>query len=220
MKTTCAYCGQQDKKYSREHVISKALYPESKASSKIQRITVPVCECCRGNWDDDEPHFRNVMLISGQENPAVMELWKGKVNRSFKLEDGLRRYRQLYLHTEKIQRPEGERYMIYPDQDVRVLRVVHKIIRGLSHYHGIATIASDQSIWVAIQLFNFPPALDDLALGVTDEDVIKYRYKALNEDGIQSYWTLTFYERTSFLGVAFQSPDECSRFLKMEDKKC
>lgn len=73
--------------------MSRALYPPSKATSSSPRIKVPACEPCNRSWMDDEPHFRNMLLIAGETNPAVRELWEGKTRRSFSYEDGKRRAR-------------------------------------------------------------------------------------------------------------------------------
>lgn len=70
----CAYCGN-GKSGTMDHVVPLALYPPSKATSKLQRITVPACQTCNGSWTDDEPHFRNMMLVAGETNPTVRELW-------------------------------------------------------------------------------------------------------------------------------------------------
>jgi len=85
----CAYCGGDAS--TDDHVVPRALYPPSKAKSRIQRITIDACEACNNGWSNDEPHFRNVLLVAGDPNPAVRELWEGKARRSFTYVDGLKR---------------------------------------------------------------------------------------------------------------------------------
>lgn len=86
-KRRCAYCGSTNASTD-DHVVPTALYPHSKAGSRVQRITVPACLPCNKSWADDEVHFRNMLLISGDPNPVVRELWEGKTSRSFTQVDG------------------------------------------------------------------------------------------------------------------------------------
>lgn len=111
--------------------MSRALYPPSKAMGTFRRIKVPACEPCNQGWTDDEPHFRNVLLIAGETNAAVRELWEGKTRRSFTYGDGRRRARDLAALMVPVQTAQGERHMVYPAKDERVMRVVRKVIRGL-----------------------------------------------------------------------------------------
>lgn len=68
----CAYCGVDGATV--DHVVSRALYLPSKAASCTPRITVPACAPCNTGWTDDEPHFRNVMMVADEPNAAVREL--------------------------------------------------------------------------------------------------------------------------------------------------
>src|SRR6185369_2011463 len=91
--THCAYCGQlvrRKRGRTRDHVFPASLYPPSKARSRVQRLTVPTCEDCNKSFSDDEAHFRNVIAIAGEPNPAVHEIWAA-VMRSFYQPDGRRR---------------------------------------------------------------------------------------------------------------------------------
>ena len=80
-KTRCAYCGEVAS--TDDHVVPRALYPPSKVTSRFQRITVDACQACNNGWSNDETHFRNVLLVAGDPNSAVRELWDGKTRRSF-----------------------------------------------------------------------------------------------------------------------------------------
>jgi hypothetical protein len=91
VKQPCAYCGNPSDKRDKEHVFPRNLYPISKASSKIQRLTIPACNKCNNSWSDDEVHFRNMLVIAGDPlSPAREELWKTTVDRSFELVDGFK----------------------------------------------------------------------------------------------------------------------------------
>src|SRR3972149_3204933 len=111
------------------HLLSRR--PKSRGASRVQRITVPSCGTCNRGWADDEAHFRNVLLIAGEPNPPVFELWETTVRRSFSELDGHRRRRDLIDQMVPTQIAGQDRWMIYPARDERVVRVLKKIIRGL-----------------------------------------------------------------------------------------
>src|SRR3990172_3746850 len=62
---SCAYCGKITTKTDKEHVFPKCLYPKRK--SKVQRLTIPSCRDCNSNWSEDEAHFRNVLVLAGEQ---------------------------------------------------------------------------------------------------------------------------------------------------------
>lgn len=131
----CAYCGCIVKRPDRVHVFPKCLYPLSKARSTVQRLTVPLFNTCNNAWADDEAHFRNMLLIAGEPNAVVTELWQTTVTRSFNQIDGAKRARDLVAQLCPMMTPSGQRYTVYPGQDARVIRVM--IVRGLSYHHGL-----------------------------------------------------------------------------------
>ena len=146
-KGTCAYCGREDVKVDREHVIPRCLYPASKAGSKVQRITVPSCHSCNHGWSDDEAHFRNVLMMAGEANDAVTDLWSGKTRRALRDVDGYRRASDLLSIMEEAQVRGVVRHKIFPARDPRVLRVVRKIVRGLVYHHGLGAAVPDTAVW-------------------------------------------------------------------------
>jgi hypothetical protein len=201
----CAYCGSEAAQ-TVDHVVSKALYPTSKASSRTPRITVPACKACNGGWVDDEPHFRNVLLVAGEPNALVRELWQGKTRRSFEQPDGRRRARDLTEHMEPIETPEGPRHLIYPARDQRVLRIVRKVVRGLCHHHGLISPVSDDQVVADIQRFEIPPAFqDEMVVAHAEADILVYRYSLVDDPHMHSGWVLNFFERTLFFCIVFRS---------------
>jgi hypothetical protein len=200
----CAYCGGDA--LTDDHVVPRALYPPSKAKSRIQRITIDACEACNNGWSNDEPHFRNVLLVAGDPNPAVRELWEGKTRRSFTYVDGLTRVRDLATQIEPIQTPDGERHMIYPAKDERVLRIVRKIVRGLCHHHNLLSPVLDDQVLADIQRFEVPDEfLAEMTAAHAEEDVLQYRYGIVDEPAIHSGWILNFFGRTPFFCIVFRS---------------
>src|SRR5437870_6914827 len=89
----------------------------------VQRITVPACSRCNRGYSDDEAHFRNVMLLAGDANEAVQELWPKAVS-SFRQVDGRKRVWDIRRLAETVQVDGTERWVIYPARDERILRVV------------------------------------------------------------------------------------------------
>ncbi len=192
-----------------DHVIPRALYPESKQSSKIQRITVPACQTCNGSWVDDEPHFRNILLISGEPTPVVNELWQGKTRRRFGQLDGLRRRRDVAHRLVPVQIAGAERHKVYPADDPRFMRVLRKVIRGSSHHHNVRTAVSDEEVWADVQRFAVPPEfLTEMTEAHADSDVLEYRWAVLpGDEFVHSCWLLKFFGRTPFIGVVFHSAE-------------
>src|SRR5947209_1218849 len=79
---TCAYCGESKHPREHGHVIPRSLYP-STVDSRVQRPTVPECAECKKAWQDAEAHFRAIVVMAGDPNAEVMELWNGPILRSF-----------------------------------------------------------------------------------------------------------------------------------------
>lgn len=83
--------------------------------------------------------------------------------------------------------PEGERHKVYPGEDPRVIRIVRKVIRGLCRHHRLASAVSDGQVWVDIQRFAVPPPmLEDMTESHAEADVLRYRYRALEDEEIHS----------------------------------
>lgn len=205
MRLSCAYC-PNGKAETHDHVVPRALYPASKNSSRVQRVTVPACLECNNGWSGDEPHFRNVLLLCGEATAAVQELWAGKTRRSFYQLDGSKRLRDLVDELVPVQMAEGERHMIYPARDPRVVRIVRKVIRGLSHHHKLPSPISDGQVWADVQKFLVPPEFGaGMTQGHVDEDILQYQFWSLDDDDFHSCWVLRFFKRTAFFGIVYQS---------------
>lgn len=102
--------------------------------------------------------------------------------------------------------------MVYPGRDESVMRVVRKTIRGLCHYHDLVTAVEDRQVWANVQQFRIPPAfLSDMTPAHVEEDILSYRFGVLGDDDINSFWLLTFYERTVFVGIVFRSLESRDR---------
>jgi hypothetical protein len=196
----CAYCGVNPATTA-DHAVSRLLFPK-RASSRYPRITVPACGDCNSGWSDDEPHFRNVLLLAGAPTTAVQELWDGKARRGFCQVDGRRRAQDIAALLEPVTTAAGQRHMIYPAKDDRVLRIIRKTVRGLCHHHGLGTAIPETRVIADVSRFSMPETwLAEMNLGIVDPDVLDYRYAAIEQDGIHSFWLLTYYGRTPFVAI-------------------
>jgi len=207
----CAYCGKPAS--DREHVFPKCLYPMSKNKSKIQRLTIPACNECNNGWADDEAHFRNAMVLAGKPGEIANELWE-VTQRSFKEPDGNRRLKDIILH---LKHDKGNNYKIYPGKDERVIRIVKKVIRGLSHYHEIMTAVPESLVWANILRFEIQENfLAEMDFSHREEDIVRYRYQILNdyEHNIYSAWIITFLDRVPFVGTVSFSETMKSNFVR------
>jgi hypothetical protein len=208
----CAYCGNLAI-CTADHVVPRALYPASKSASRVQRITVDACGGCNNGLSDDEAHFRNVLLVSGNPTDVVRELWDGKAHRGFRQVDGRRRVLDVAAGMVAVHTPEGERYMIYPGRDARVTRVVRKIVRGLCHHHGLPSPVPDGQVWADVQKFEIQSEfLADMSCHHVDGDVLEYRVGTLGGDpDIHSVWLFTFFTRTPFVSIVYRSAEARER---------
>ena len=222
MNNTCAYCGVENADTD-DHVIPNSLYPPSKSNSKIQRLKVPACRTCNHSWSDDEPHFRTVLTLAGEPNQAVRELWNGKVNRSLRDIDGRRRFSDVWAQMQPIDTPEGERHKIYPASDVRFLRVMRKVVRGLHYHHELWSPVPDEMVYVDVLRFGIPKEfVDAMPTYDCEPDIFRYQFEVFDqfEDiPMSSAWLLTFFENRKFIALVWKptffaqlSPAEINRF--------
>jgi hypothetical protein len=201
---SCAYCGKTCARYEKEHVFPRCLYPPSKTRSKTQRLTVPACNECNNSWADDEAHFRNMLVLAGEQpNTARQELWQ-KAQRSFDQVDGARRIGDIIARMKRIDTPEGPGHLVFPGRDERVLRVVRKVIRGLCYYHSVSPPVSDRRVWADVLKYEVPPALlEQMQYEHRDKEIVEYRYRVLDDAdvNVNSAWLITFFERVTFVGA-------------------
>jgi hypothetical protein len=212
----CAYCGRAitglARKKSRDHVIPRCLYPASKATSKVQRITVSACHRCNSGWSDDEPHFRNVLLLCGEPTLAARELWGSGTRHSLDEVDGHRRtadVARLFVHSEV----DGQaRQTVYPAKDPRFRRILRKIVRGLCHHHGVLSPVADRRVWVDVLRHVVPPEISDsMEVAHCEPDICRYRYQVIDDEVSHSMWILTFFENKTFVGIVSASPKGFAR---------
>jgi hypothetical protein len=208
-KKKCSYCGREVNKTQHEHIFPRNLYPQTKAQSKIQRLTIPACSKCNNSWADDEAHFRNVLILAG-DNPNLVrdELFSGPISRSFKKLDGMKRISDLLDLMKPIETEHGKRQMIYPAEDDRILRVVKKVIRGLCHYHQLYSPILGHRVWVDVLKYSIPAEyINSMNYFHRERDIAEYWYSEIDDDLIQSVWIIRFFETVKFIGLVSKSKD-------------
>ena len=203
IKKPCAYCGRPTDKRDKEHVFPKSLYPPSKATSKVQRLTIPACNVCNNSWADDEAHFRNILVAAGDPTtPDKTELWNTTINRSFSKIDGRKRMQDLVEQMKPVNVSGQDRHMVYPGNDPRVIRVVRKIVRGLSYHHNIFSPLPEDKIFVDVLKYEVPEQLlNAMEFHERDRDIVEYGFQVLNENDIQSAWIIKFFQTVSFIAI-------------------
>lgn len=203
----CAYCGKT--KYSREkgHVIPQCMFPDD-TEPRIQRPTVPECSECKKLWQKEENQFRNILVLAGDDpNSARREKWNGQIKRSFHKPSGHVWIKDLKDQMVPIKTENGNRHVIYPAKDPKVMVVIKKIIRGLCHYHKIEASISENRVWADVLKYRIPSALfkdmKSFDLGIK---LLQYGYKVTmnNDPEINSYWYFKFYEKVEFIGIVFK----------------
>jgi hypothetical protein len=213
-KGRCASCGADGVPLSKGHILPDNLYPASVRTSALQLPTLRECLACNGDWSDDEAHFRSVLLLAGEPNDPVRELWTSKVARSFKELDGRRRVEDLHKMFVPATHNGEDRYMIYPARDERVVRILRKIVRGLSHYLGVERDIKEERVFADVLKISFPEGIgDEWDSFECVPNIFKCWYHFYNDEEISSLWLLRFYEnryflaRVSALGVVLEPPD-------------
>lgn len=207
----CALCGEY-RLTTREHVVPRGLYPLSKATSPVQRITIAACFGCNNGTSDDDVHFRNVIVMSGDANPSVREVWEGPIRRSLEKVDGHRRALDVFKLMKPVPELDGDRYKIYPGHDPRILRTVRKIVRGLISHHGLPPVYENDAVQVDVVTEPIPPELlSEMTTAHAETDILAYGYVEEVVDTEQhSVWLLSFYERTLFLAIVGKSQPRSS----------
>jgi hypothetical protein len=199
----CAYCGTTEFDRERGHVVPACVYPPS-LDQRVQRITVPECTRCKTIWQDAETQFRNMMMIAGEPNAQIRELWEGPVIRSFDKPSGPRWLADLVEQFVPVETENGPRQKVYPGRDPRVMLVVRKIIRGLCHSEGAATAVDDRRVWADVMVHRLPEEYrGEMTWRQVGDQFFRYGFAVQNEAeyDVHSVWSLTFFERREFFGV-------------------
>jgi hypothetical protein len=111
------------------------------------------------------------------------------------------------------------RHKVYPGRDERILRVVRKVIRGLSHHHGLLSPVSDERVSVDILLYPLKREyIDVMEYHHREEDIAEYMFEHLDKPPVHSFWLLSFFQKVNFIGLISTSPDQKVRLEQKRDR--
>jgi hypothetical protein len=194
-KLPCAYCGRNEGTCHRGHTIPDCMYPDG---SQITKITVPECHVCKEYWQDDDAHFRAVVLLCGEPNDQVNAKWPTVV-RSFRDRRCAKDLQDMMVSVEV---SGVQRHKLYPMQDDRVVRVLKRIVRGLCYKHGLGSRITEEQVFVDVLRYAIPPAFQtEFKRESLDDAFCWYEYsdRRGKDDGeFHSVWVIEFYGRTRF----------------------
>lgn len=143
-----------------------------------------------------------MMLVAGEPNGPVKELWANKASPGFYKANGERRVRDLFLQMKPVVVDGQNRFMVYPHRDERMTRVLRKIVRGLSSFHQIETAIADKRVLIRPAIYEVPESMEVyLANEHREEDIIRYRFCVAPWEDISSFWVLTFFDHRSFYAI-------------------
>jgi hypothetical protein len=167
-------------------------------------ITIPGCSGCNRGFSDDEAHFHSVLLLAGKSNDLVADMWHGKAARRFAEIDGQRRLKDVIKLMKDVVVDGSDRSLIYPASDLRIIRVVKKMVRGLCHYHRVETAVPENEVFVDVMRFQTPTGiLEGMAHDERDPRVARWWYWVNDgdDDAPRSAWLIELYERTRFIAT-------------------
>lgn len=205
----CTYCGaaipRKGEGRQKEHAIPDSFFPPIVRAPELglQLVTVPSCPKCNADFQDDDVHFRNVLCPVNHDSEAAKQLQQATLN-SFKPDqrDGHRRFADFLKATKIVQTEQGPRHAVYPGEDSRVLRIVRKIIRGMSRKVELPWPVADYRVLAVWCPFELPQQCSpDFRMVHNVEDVVNVRCFPVGNGFIHSYWSITFLDRAVFMGA-------------------
>lgn len=102
-----------------------------------------------------------------------------------------------------VQTPTGDRHAIYPASDLRFLRILKKIVRGLHFHHLLGRLVSNEMVTAKLHTFVIPQEFVEIApIFHFESDIFSYQvfdFRAVGEMPMSSFWTLTFFENKKFV---------------------
>ncbi|MVA97977.1 hypothetical protein GN330_12050 [Nitratireductor sp. CAU 1489] len=146
------------------------------------------------------------------------EVWRTKISRSLRKEDGMRRVRDLRPILRAAADLPG-RYRIYPAEDPRVITSLQKVIRGLNAYHGDKSYPGNERVWGDIWRGDMPEEFFDLAAyHHADPEVADYFFVTFRDHiPVRSLWVVRFFGRTLTVGAIFSTSEHRRGINRLDD---
>ncbi len=190
----CAYCGRAGAD-TEDHVIPRCLYP--KRLSRVQRLTVPAHSACNRGFSLDEVAFKEAVAGTGW-NEAARSVQQS-ILRSFARHETHGRAGAFLRRLVVKDSPAGPQHWVYPHQDLRVLRILKKITRGLAFHHGLFVGLPEERVdawWAPLPP---PDTLAEMEHHERELDVCEYWFRVLSvgeePNEMHTFWMFRFYER-------------------------
>jgi hypothetical protein len=211
----CGYCGKSTgERGEGDHVIPKTLYPTI-TDLRVQRAKIPCCPECNDSWQRDEGHFRTVIDMCGPKMTAEREeIWRDAC-RSFRRPDGGTKDREaiaeLLVPQEGSGRSDESTHKIFPLKDQRILRVLRKIVRGLTYRHTGDIIADENRAQLIDCNVEAPPEHENELIRVVYHVPRVFTAWAFVTDvcvgptNIHSIWNLRFFDDALFAAIVLRS---------------
>ncbi len=211
-KESCIYC-QKNKATSRDHVISKGLFPDN---YKIKNpITVPACQDCNQGFSLNEEYFRTFLSNFHENSPEAKSLFDSKVTRSLKRSPKLvnkiaERMELVHAYTkEKEYIGIKTKISITPEDWERHFKVLDKYVKGLFYHEFKQPLPPDYQIrhkWGDKEKFHKAFAPNILKWNRDNEKILLYGYNYVPET-MQSIWSLVFFNTICFQSFALKFED-------------
>jgi hypothetical protein len=152
LSSPCAYCGQYTENLTRDHVVPKAMWGETKLPNSM--ITAPCCRSCHQYWDHEAEYFRNTLVaqIDRGAHPVSDRVLEGQIVRHLVRSGPARRDFFRNVQQFEIRNRSGLilGYRSGFELDVsRFSRSIEKIVRALFYLKSKFALHSDYQVLVA-----------------------------------------------------------------------
>lgn len=214
---TCAYCGRK-REVEREHVFTKALFPDDRRSNLI---TVPSCRQCNKNYEKDEEYFRLMMVTAypsfeGSESakaiwPKIEAMMKRGESRRF-LTNVLTNWKDVDIVTSGIYL--GTLPALELDWS-RIENIISKFVKGLYFYYQGSALGNQTQIMVKgfdleqieklLNESNMKSLLPYLQKHSLGQGTVKYAFAVAGDNPHASWWVFNFYDNYLTF-IAFTKP--------------
>jgi len=215
----CAYC-RENKTITRDHVISKGLYPDG--YDKADPIIAPSCRECNGGFSKDEEYFRLFLNnFSMEHSKESKDVFNTKIRRSIKLRPpiGHKMMKKMelvdYFTESGIYAGKMTKISISDEDWTRYHNVLDKYIKGLFYYEFNAPLPED------FKTKHILGDKDEYLLKITrqvnkwnkdDKEVFAYAYNSI-PDSYNSIWVTVYYNTIVFISFVVAREE----FDKMEE---
>lgn len=216
--TKCVYCGNENG-ITKDHIPPKALFAKPRPHDLI---TVPACEKCNSGFNLDDDYFKTMHLLRRESagNDDVKRLLPKlyKSMKHVKASSFSRRFQKSISLVE-----EQSRFGLYLGKSAaftisneRFSNTIERCIYGLHYFHFNQPLYEGYKVHaLSIAEFNkISPILTHRHLKIIDtvtlnppleigkgRNVFKYWFKKASDSEKSSFWIISIYEKTFYIGI-------------------